>query len=150
MSRSENFILIFIITDLEDILSEVDDARIQQDAMRDIPEVGDSEPELEVLDLLVAFEVRGDVDPTLEAKVVEFFFREVVYSLERHELIIMSNLVKVQIDRSGEDTFGEEADDGGVDWDVQFEETQDVVDGVEARNWGETHELGDVLEGVDI
>ena len=106
-SPPEHLILILIVVNFEDVLGcVVGDTGVQEERVRDVPEVGDGDPELEVLDLLLIGLVLN-LDAATVTYEVELLLLELVDLLEGHQLVLFSQAREIQIELPYHDRLGQ-------------------------------------------
>ncbi len=88
--------------------------------MGHIPQVRDGHPQLKVFKLGRVSDLLRDVDSPLEADPVQLLLTELVYDLERHELVLFPQFVEIEVQRPGDDNLGKLSDYGCVNGNLQL------------------------------
>ena len=140
---SEHFNVVLVLIDGEDLVDEVVDASVEQQAVGHVPLITNRQPELQVLDLLLQ-RLIVDVDPPLEADFIDLLLAELVNVVETERLVLSPQHGKIHVQLADQELFGDEADDWPVQRNLEADNTKNIIDDVEASDWRETHKMSDV------
>jgi hypothetical protein len=140
---SEHFNVVLVLINGEDLVDEVVDAGVEQQAVGHVALITDGQPELEVLDLLLQ-RLIVDVDAALEADFIDLPLAELVNVVETERLVLFPQPGKVHVQLADQELLGDEADDGPVQRNFETDNAKNIIDNVEASDWRETHKMSNV------
>ena len=85
-----------------------------------------------------------NVDASLETDLGKLRVSEVIDILQVKHQVLLTEPPEVHVELSGDDRPRHDVDDGRIDWNLLLEQAQDVVDGVQSRDWLDAHKVGHV------
>jgi len=94
--------------------------------MRNVPEIGYRQPQLQVLHLLFICFVLYLNAPS-KAYYVELFIVKVLNMFEAHQFILLSQAIKVQLEFPGNDHLCENLNNGRIHGDLDLEDSHKVI-----------------------
>ena len=113
--------------------------------MWDVPLIGNRKPQLELLYLLVQ-RLFINFNTSLEADGVDLLLVELMELVDVEGFVFSANSLEIHVKLSCENHSRNDVKSWSIDWDLDpdanlGEDTQDVVDDVEASDWFQAHEM---------
>ena len=145
---SKDLCLRLIVVNLKRVVIEVTQSDNQKKTVGNVALVRDWEPQLQVFQLLRTGWV--DVDTASEADFSQLVVGVAVDVFCVEKQVLLAQSPEVHVEFSSDELLGHELDESRVNRDFDLEETQDVVDGIEAGNRLDTHEIGHVHKWLGL